>query len=43
MSFDLSRIRFDHRKDFLGVIMQQGRVQLDADWNEWVTQLVRRF
>jgi len=43
MSFDLSRIRFDHRRDFLGVIMQQGRVQLDADWNEWVAELARRL
>ncbi len=43
MSFDLSRIRFDARRDFLGVIMQQGRVQLDADWNEWVAQLGRRL
>ncbi|MDB6145318.1 MAG: hypothetical protein JWP80_4362 [Pseudomonas sp.] len=43
MSFDLSRIRFDARRDFLGVVMQQGRVQLDADWNEWVAQLGRRL
>lgn len=43
MSFDLSRIRFDARQDFLGVVMQQGRVQLDADWNEWVAQLARRL
>lgn len=43
MSFDLSRISFDPRRDFLGVIMQQGRVQLDADWNEWVAQLGRRL
>jgi len=43
MSFDLSRIRFDVRRDFLGVVMQQGRVQLDADWNEWVAQLGRRL
>ncbi|PMR66868.1 DUF6519 domain-containing protein [Halomonas heilongjiangensis] len=43
MSFDLSRIRFDARKDFLGVVMQQGRVQLDADWNEWIAQLARRL
>lgn len=43
MSFDLSRISFDARKDFLGVIMQQGRVQLDADWNEWVAQFARRI
>lgn len=43
MSFDLSRISFDARKNFLGVVMQQGRVQLDADWNEWVAQLARRI
>ena len=43
MSFDLSRIRFDVRRDFLGVVMQQGRVQLDADWSEWVAQLARRI
>jgi hypothetical protein len=42
MSFDLSRIRFDPCRDFLGVFMQQARVQLDADWNEWVAQLARR-
>jgi hypothetical protein len=43
MSFDLSRVRFDPRKDFLGVIMQQGRVQLDSDWNEWIAQVARRI
>lgn len=43
MSFDLSRVRFDARRDFLGVVMQQGRVQLDSDWNEWVAQLARRL
>ncbi len=43
MSFDLSRINFDARQDFLGVILQQGRVQLDSDWNEWVAQLSRRL
>lgn len=43
MSFDLSRIRFDPRRDFLGVVMQQGRVQLDSDWNEWVAELARRI
>ncbi len=42
MAFDLSRITFDARKDFLGVVMQQGRVQLDADWNEWVSEFARR-
>lgn len=43
MSFDLSRIRFDARKDFFGLVVQQGRVQLDAEWNEWVAQLGRRL
>lgn len=43
MSFDLSRVRFDARKDFFGLVMQQGRVQLDAEWNEWVAQLSRRI
>ena len=43
MSFDLSRISFDDGNNFLGVIMQQGRVQLDADWNEWVAQFARRI
>ena len=36
MSGDYSRVRFDPENDFSGVLMQQGRVQLDADWNEWV-------
>ncbi len=43
MSFDLSRINFDARRDFHEVILQQGRVQLDSDWNEWVAQLSRRL
>jgi hypothetical protein len=43
MSFDSSRFSFDPRQNFLGVVMQQGRVQLDADWNEWAAQLTRRI
>ncbi len=35
MSSDISRQRFDPRNNFSGVLMQQGRVQLDAEWNEW--------
>lgn len=31
---DISRDTFDPRKHYVGVVMQQGRVQLDADWNE---------
>jgi hypothetical protein len=34
MKGDFSRDSFDARKHYAGVLMQQGRVQLDADWNE---------
>jgi hypothetical protein len=34
MKNDSSRNTFDARKHFSGVRMQQGRAQLDADWNE---------
>jgi hypothetical protein len=34
MKGDFSRITFDPAKQFCRVLMQQGRVQLDADWNE---------
>lgn len=34
MASDLSRLTFDPKKRYNGVLMQQGRVQLDADWNE---------
>ena len=43
MSFDTSRFAFNPWHDFLGVVMQQGRVQLDADWNDLVSQMVRRL
>ncbi|HSQ11740.1 MAG TPA: DUF6519 domain-containing protein, partial [Candidatus Deferrimicrobium sp.] len=43
MSGDYSRQRFDVKHDFTGVLMQQGRVQLDADWNELVAILDRRL
>jgi hypothetical protein len=42
VSFDKSRFTFDPTKDYAGVVMQQGRVQLDADWNEWLAELARR-
>lgn len=42
MSFDKSRFTFNPKKDYAGVVMQQGRVQLDADWNEWLAELTRR-
>ena len=34
MKGDFSRDTFNPRKHYAGVLMQQGRVQLDADWNE---------
>ncbi len=34
MKGDFSRLTFDRRKRYSGVLMQQGRVQTDADWNE---------
>lgn len=37
---DLSRDTFDPSKHFLRVLMQQGRVSLDADWNEQVDILL---
>src|SRR5262245_49061531 len=43
MSSDISRQRFNPTNDFSSVLMQQGRVQLDADWNEWNEILDRRF
>jgi len=43
VSFDKSRFTFNPRKDYSGVVMQQGRVQLDADWNEWLAELTRRI
>jgi len=43
MSGDYSRIRFDPSKDITSVWMQQGRVQLDSDWNEGMAALDRRL
>jgi hypothetical protein len=37
MPGDYSRKIFDPKKHYNGVLMQQGRVQLDADWNEQLT------
>ena len=34
MKGDFSRQTFDQTKHYTSVLMQQGRVQLDADWNE---------
>jgi hypothetical protein len=43
MAYDSSRFTFDAWKDYCGVVMQQGRVQLDSDWNEWLAELARRI
>jgi Family of unknown function (DUF6519) len=43
MSFDCSRFPFRPEHDFSGVVMQQGRVQLDSDWNEWLAEMSRRI
>jgi hypothetical protein len=34
MRGDYSRFTFDHKKHYSSVRMQQGRLQLDSDWNE---------
>ena len=36
MSGDYSRKRFNPENHYQGVLRQQGRVDLDADWNEYV-------
>jgi Family of unknown function (DUF6519)/Right handed beta helix region len=43
MSADISRVRFDPLRDFAGVVLQQGRLLLDADFNELVALLDRRL
>jgi hypothetical protein len=40
MKGDFSRDTFDHKKHYRRVLMQQGRVQVDADWNEQVSILL---
>lgn len=39
MQGDFSRLTFDPEKHYRAVLMQQGRVQLDADWNEQIAIL----
>jgi len=43
MGADISRVRFDPLRDFKGVVLQQGRLLLDADFNEYVAMLDRRL
>jgi hypothetical protein len=40
MRTDITRNTFDAAKNFSRVLMQQGRVQLDADWNEQASILL---
>ena len=40
MKADLSRDTYRRQYQFARVLMQQGRVQLDADWNEQVSILL---
>jgi hypothetical protein len=39
---DITRVTFDPARHLSGVRMQQGRVQLDADWNEQVDIVAHR-
>lgn len=43
MGADVSRVRFDPLRDHSGVLMQQGRLLLDADWNEQADVVARRI
>jgi hypothetical protein len=43
MGADVTGARFDARKDHSGVVLQQGRLLIDGDWNELVTILERRL
>lgn len=43
MSGDYTRLTFRPRRNHAGVLMQQGRVTLDADWNEMSELLDRRW
>lgn len=43
MSGDYTRLSFKPENNFAEVLMQQGRVMLDADWNELVEILERRL
>ncbi len=40
---DFTRDTFDPFRHFSRVLMQQGRVQLDSDWNEQVSILTHYF
>jgi hypothetical protein len=43
VSFDNSRSTFNPFNNYASVVMPQGRVQLDADWNEFLAEIARRI
>lgn len=43
MKGDFTRDSFDSRQDFYRVLAQQGRLQVDADWNEQIAIVLRRL
>ena len=43
MGADLSRVRFQAQRDFAGVVLQQGRLLLDADFNDLADIIDRRI
>jgi hypothetical protein len=43
MKADFSRLTFRPRRHYMRVLQQQGRPQLDADWNEQVAILLHRL
>ncbi|MCL2875438.1 MAG: DUF4815 domain-containing protein [Betaproteobacteria bacterium] len=43
MKGDFSRFNFDRKKLYNAVLMQQGRLQLDSDWNEQVRIAEHRY
>ena len=43
MKGDYSRFSFDPTKHYRAVLMQQGRLQLDSDWNEQVQMMEHRY
>lgn len=43
MAGDYTKLRFQPARDAAGILMQQGRVMLDQDWNEMAELLDRRW
>ena len=43
MKADLTRLTFDPAKHYRGVHQQQGRIQLDSDWNEQAALVSHRI